>query len=196
MALKKSTFKQFQMTNSDADKEKFREANKASRKAVRIAKAAAYEDLCAKLDSREGIKLAKTRDRRSKDISDMPFIHSLQGKTLTVGSEIIQRWLTYFDGLLNTENTRKQIESAVVTERPIDIFNENEVSVQLGKMGLDKATGPDDLPIEAVKILAKQVVRYVVEAMNQVLQQGIPEIWRKGRMVPIYKGKGDILRVQ
>ena len=58
---------------------------------------------------------------------------------------------------------------------------------------LNKATGPDDLPIEAVKILAKQDIRYVVEAMNQVLQQGIPEIWRKSRMVPIYKGKGDIL---
>ena len=152
------------MNKSDENKEKFREANKASRKSVRIAKTAPYEDLCAKLDSREGIKmvykLAKTRDRRSKDISDMPFIHSLEGKILTVGSEIIQRWLTYFDGLLNTENTRKQIESAVVTEGPIDIFNENEVSVQLGKMGLlDKATGPDDLPIEAVKILAKQVIR-------------------------------------
>ena len=57
-------------------------------------------------------------------------------------------------------------------------------------MGLEKATGPDDLPIEAVKILAKQDIMYVVEAMNQVL---IPEIWRKSRMVPIYKGKGDIL---
>ena len=33
-------------------------------------------------------------------------------------------------------------------------------------MGLDKATGPDDLPIEAVKILAKQDIMYVVEAMN------------------------------
>ena len=60
-------------------------------------------------------------------------------------------------------------------------------------MGLDKATGPDDLPIEAVKILAKQDIMYVVEAMNQVLQQGISGIWRKSRMVPIYKGKGDIL---
>ena len=63
------------------------------------------------------------------------------------------------------------------------------MSEQLGKMGLDKATGRDDLPIEAVKILAKQDIMYVVEAMNQVQQQGIPEIWRKTRMVPIYKGK-------
>ena len=87
--------------------------------------------------------------------------------------------------LLNTEKTRKQIESGLATEGPIDIVNENEVSEQLGKMGLDKATGPDDLPIEAVKILAKQDIRYVMEAMNKVLQQSTPEIWRKSRMVPI-----------
>ena len=153
----------------------------------------AYEDLYAKLDSREGIemvyKLAKTRERRSKDISDKPFINSLEVQILTVESDIIQRWLTYFEGLLNTENTRKQMESGLATEGPIDIFNKNEVSEQLGKMGLDKATGSDDLPIEAVKILAKQDIMYVVEAMNQVLQQGIPEIWRKSRMVPISKGK-------
>ena len=138
-------------------------------------------------------KLAKTKERRSKDISDMPFINTLEGQILTVGNDIIQRWLTYFEGLLNTENTRKQIESGLAIERPIDIFNENEVSEQLGNMGLDKATGPDDLPIEGVIIIAKQDIMYVVDAMNQVLQQGIPEKWRKSRMVSIYKGKGDIL---
>ena len=45
MALKRATFKQFQMNKSDKNKEKFREANRASRKAVRIAKDAAYEDI-------------------------------------------------------------------------------------------------------------------------------------------------------
>ena len=185
------------MNKSDEDKVKCREANRASRKAVRIAKDAAYEDLYAKLVSREGIKMvykiAKTRERRSKDISDMPFNNSLKGQILTVGSDIMQRWLAYFEGLFNTENTRKQIESGLATEGPIDIGNENKVSEQLGNMGLDEATGPDDLPNEAVNILAKQDILYVVEAMNQVLQQGIPEIWRKSRMVPINKGKGDIL---
>ena len=76
MALKRATFKQFQMNKSDENKYKFREANRASRKAVRIA----YEDLYAKLDSRKGIKmvykLAKTRERRSNN--------SLDGQILTV----------------------------------------------------------------------------------------------------------------
>ena len=47
----------------------------------------------------------------------------------------------YVEGLLNTENTRKHIESGLATEGPIDIFNENEVSDQLGNMGLDKPQG-------------------------------------------------------
>ena len=88
------------MNKSDENKEKFREANRASRKAVRIATVAAYKDLYTKLDSREGIKivykLAKIRDRRTKDISDMTFINSLEGQILTVGSDIMLRWLNIF----------------------------------------------------------------------------------------------------
>ena len=175
MTLKRGTFKQFQLNNIDENKEKFREANRASRKAVRIIKDAAYEYLYAKLDYQEGkkmvYKLAKTRGRSSKDISDMPIINSLECKILTVESDIIHIWLPYFEGLFNTENTRKQIESGLATEGPIDIFTVYEVSEQLGKMGLDKATGPDDLPIGAVKIQAKQDIMYMVEAMHQVLQQ-------------------------
>ena len=38
VALKRATYNEFQMNKCDANKEKFREANKASRKAVRIAK--------------------------------------------------------------------------------------------------------------------------------------------------------------
>ena len=110
------------MNKCDENKEKRREANRAIRKAVRLAKAPAYEDLYAKLYSSEVInmvyKFAKTRDRRSTDISDMLFINILEGQILTVGSKIILRWMT-LDGLLNTENKRKQIESGVATEGPI-----------------------------------------------------------------------------
>ena len=82
----------------------------------------------------------------------MPFINSLEGSILTVGSEIIITWMTYFDGLINIENTgtRKHIESGFATEGPINTFNENQVSEQLRKMELDKATGPDDLPVQVV----------------------------------------------
>ena len=75
-------------------------------------------------------KLVNTRDRRPKAISDMPFINRLEGQILTVGCEIIHIWLPYFDGLLNIENTRKQMESGLVPEGPIKLFNENEVKTR------------------------------------------------------------------
>ena len=53
--------------------------------------------------------------------------------------------------LLDTENPRNRIENGVLTKGPTQTFTENEVPEQLGKLGLDKASEPDDLPIEAVK---------------------------------------------
>ena len=64
---------------------------------------------------------------------------------------------------------------------------------QLEKMGLNKACGPDDLPIEAVQILASYSVDDLTETMNIVMQDGMPRNWKRSRLVPIYKGKGSIL---
>ena len=63
-------------------------------------------------------------DRRSTHISDIPFINSLENQILNVESEIILRWLAYFDGLPNTDNPRKQNENGLLTEGPIEIFNQ------------------------------------------------------------------------
>ena len=53
----------------------YKEANKAAKRAVAMAKEEAYEELYTKLDTREGAKItykvARSRDRRSRDISDI-----------------------------------------------------------------------------------------------------------------------------
>ena len=57
----------------------YKEANKAAKRAVAMSKEEAYyEKLYTKLDTREGAKiiykLAKSRDRRSRDISDISYV--------------------------------------------------------------------------------------------------------------------------
>ena len=73
------------------------------------------------------------------------------------------------------------------------LYAVEEVRKHLEKMGLNKACGPDDLPIEAMKILASYSVENLTETMNIVMQDGMPRNWKRSRLIPIYRGKGSIL---
>ena len=57
---------------------------------------------------------------------------------LTGDDEVKDRWLGYFDDLLNVENEREDLEGIL----PEEIYLE-EVITQLGKMKKNKACGPD-----------------------------------------------------
>ena len=71
---KTDAFKKWQHSGEEQDHEQYKVKKREHKKAVAIAKENAYEDLYQKLDLREGTdmiyKLAKTRNRRTKDISD------------------------------------------------------------------------------------------------------------------------------
>ena len=64
----------------------------------------------------------------------------------------------------------------------------------MANMGKGKACGPDELPTEAVHIILDYKPECIVEAFNNILRTNtMPNDWRKSRMVPIFKGKGDVL---
>ncbi len=76
---KKEAFKKWPQSKDDEDKEVYKVTEKECKKAVTIAKEEAYAELCKELDTVEGnkitYKLAKTRNRRTKDICDNMFIN-------------------------------------------------------------------------------------------------------------------------
>ena len=65
----------------------------------------------------------------------------------------------------------------------------------MAKMGKGKSCGPDGLPIEAIQIILEYKPECIVEAFNNNILRSnkIPNGWKKSRMVPIFKGKGDVL---
>ncbi len=65
------------------------------------------------------------------------------------------RWKESFETLLNVENEREEIESTDPVQGPIPSVNDTEIRKQLSKMGRNKAYGPDDLPIEAIMVVAE-----------------------------------------
>ena len=116
----------------------FREANKRAKREVAKAKDSAYKDLYDKLDSIEGqtiiYKLSKTRERRTRDLTDIAYIKDSNGTILT-----------------------------------------------------------DDLPIEVIMVVAEMKPELLTYILQRIMADGIPDSWKKSKLIPIFEKKGDIL---
>ena len=95
---------------------------------------------------------------------------------------------------MNEENEWDQITAMDVVEGPIEKVTVEEVMTALRKMKLGKATRP--LEVDSEMIIASGVtgIKVMVELFQQVLDsRGMPKEWKISVVVPIFKGKGDVM---
>ena len=124
----------------------------------------------------EVFKIAKQRNRQSKDVQQVRVINSKTGK---------QRWKEYFDNLLNHENPRERRETITEgRERNVKEISGEEVRTGLRKMKKRKAQGPDDIPVEAWIALGNKGVEFFVNFFNRLLRgEKIPDEWKRSVLV-------------
>ena len=151
-----------------------------------------YQDLEEK-GPKKIYKLAKTRQRRSRDIEQLIFVKDCEGKIVAEESKIKDRWKEYFASLLNTKNKRKQISELPPVQGPVEKITEGEVKSQLEKMATNKARGPNDLPVEVIKMLKETGINWMMACLNDIMKTGIPQEWRRSKITPIFKHKSDPL---
>ena len=135
----------------------------------------AYEELYEKLETKEGenelFKIAKQRNRQSKDVQQVRVIKSKTGEILMEEEKVKQRWKEYFDDLLNQENPRERREMRTEeTKRDVEDISVEEVRTGLRKMKKGKAQGPDDIPVEVWIALGNKGVEFLVNVFNRLLQ--------------------------
>lgn len=193
---KKEAFKDWKRTRSEEDKETMKRLNKISKEKCAIAKEKGYEDLYKDLEEngpKRIYKLARTRQRRAKDIDRIVFIKDEQGKIMSEDKDIKERWKEYFNRLLNTKNRTPEIGDTGVVQGPVEDISEEEVTKQIERMKLNKAKGPDELPVEMIKKLKDTGTAWITSCFREAMRRGIPDEWRKSKVVPLYKQKGDPL---
>jgi exonuclease III len=196
VAEKKRAWKEWKLSGSEEAREIYRNRNKTSKEKCASARDEAYENLYKELDDngpQKIYRLAKTRQRRSKDIDILPFVRNEDGKILSNEEDVKRRWRNYFDNLLNTENPRDELAEAEQIQGPIEEISTSEVEHQLERMKNNKATGPDELPIDLVKLLKDNGITWITECLKKIVKDGLPQEWRKSTIAPIYKQKGDPL---
>lgn len=121
------------------------------------------------------------------------------GREVTEGTEVKERWSEYFDKLLNVDENRDAIVTVlgragskscrIEDERAID---EKEVRLALKKLKNGKAVGVDDIAAEMLKGGGNAVIEWLLRLFNVCMNSGkVPLDWKSAIIVPIYKGKGE-----
>ncbi|XP_047487973.1 uncharacterized protein LOC125038499 [Penaeus chinensis] len=196
--VKKEMKKQKDFNRCEETIEAYKVANKAAKRAVAMAKAEAYKDLYDSLtDDNEGqrkaIRIAKQKHRESQDVYQGKQMKDANGVVLTDENDIKERWRTYFEQLMNVENDRIDSVIEARPEEVIDVITAEEVERALRKMKKGKATGPDDIPVEAWKVLGRTGVIILLEIFTKIMEtEKMPDEWRESTLIPIFKNKGDI----
>lgn len=181
--------------------EKYKVAKKAAKRAVGEAKGRAYEDLYQRLNTKEGEKdiyrMARARDKKTRDFNQVKCIKDKREQLLVKEDEIRHRWQEYFDNLFNGENENSTVRlddsSDDTNRRYVRRIQEQEVREALKRMKVDKAMGPDGIPIKVWRCLGDIAVVWLTKLFNNIYRSNkMPQEWRRSILVPIYKNKGDV----
>ena len=194
---KKKAKKTYDRERTEENKATLKEASKGAKKAVAQAKAAALESMYENLESREGqkriFKVAKERNKASKDITAVKQIKDKDENVLVDPDMIKQRWKDYYEELLNQENPRVRRGGGVGRLGEVPPITETEVNEALRKVKRGKGVGPDLIPAEVWMVLEQKGRKMLTKLFNKILdEECMPEEWRESIMVPIFKEKGDI----
>jgi len=150
--------------NSGEDEEReirrvrYKAAKKVANKVVAVTKSMDFDRLYHRLETKEGdkeiFKLARARERKTRDLGVVKCIKYENGKVLSDDAEIKERWKRYFSKLLNGEVMEEsRSRSRECSERQLDPricghITMDEIKGALKKMTYGKAEDPDQILVE------------------------------------------------
>lgn len=157
------------------ERQEMREAKKALRAAIHKSQRESWKKLCEEIDHNtwgEGYKIA-TRKIKGK------------GQIPAMSKERVQ---LVVENLFHNHQAVNWIQEDCSEEMTKDV-TEAEVLIAAERLNSGKAPGPDGVPAEVVKALAKEHTELVRGMFDDLLKKGeFPAVWKTARLVLLRKG--------
>jgi hypothetical protein len=137
-----------------------------------------YDRLYQRLGMKEGEKniyrMAKSQERKMRDIIQVKCIKDATERLLTKDKDIKNRWWEYFDKLFNEDSGSSSIELDISSDNLNRQFvcriQESEVKDALKRMKAGKAMGPDGIPIDVWRILGDVAIVRLTKLFNLIFR--------------------------
>ena len=103
-------------------------------------------------------------------------------------------WKEHMEKIMNEKNKWDQMVETNVLERQVEKVAYNKIVKAMQKMKSGKATGSSKVSVEIIVASGEDGVKVIMELCQQVFDgRGIPDEWETSVIVPIFKGKGDVM---
>jgi hypothetical protein len=163
---KKECFRRMHLDRSVDNVERYKVAKKTVKQTVSEARGQMYDGLYQRLGTKEGendiYRMAKSQERKMRDIIQVKCIKDAIERLLTKDKDIKNRWWEYFDKLFNEDNESSPIELDISSDDLNRLFvrriQESEVKDALKRMKGGKTMSPDGIPIEVWRSLEDVVI--------------------------------------
>ena len=186
--------------NGDQEARKLRRLALSS---LRADKEAHVRSICERVenhlwtsDSRPAYEGIRTL-RSSKPVPRFGSVRSASGELLTEESEVRARWASYFEQLYRADPPASRLDIAdhpLVADPPIDCDPPTllETKAAVSRLKSGKAAGVCGIFAEYLKAGGDSTVQALHAILCSVWSTGvIPSDWKRGIIVPLWKGKGD-----
>ena len=130
----------------------------------------------------------------TKDVKGGTFIKDRNGKLVTYREEVVKVWEGHYSELLNHEGNMSDLELPNYVHEKLNVIEITDMEVTRGVKGMKKGRAPgwDEMRAEMVEVAGEIGGRWTKRLLNTCMKQcKVPEDWRTGLLVPIWKQKGD-----
>ena len=134
-------------------------------------------------------KFVKFMRKEGRDIDGGGCMKDKDGRLVVSEKNRGKLWKKHMEKIINVENEWDQMVEVDMVQGPVEGATDEEVMETMNKMKLGKAAGPYDNSKWNVWCWNNE------EALSErVLDgEGMPEEWKTSVVVPIFKGKGDVM---
>ena len=175
------------------DSEEYRDLKTAVRKMLRLDRNAHLTAVCEEIEEHQQRNRTKdmfaTVNRLTKQACpSVKMVKSESGENLTEQAEIMNRWKNYCETLYSTCEPIEEMKLDGERE-PTPTYEEVEKAIKSMRTG--KAEGPDEIPVELLKLGGETVTGAMHTMITYVWKTGIwPDNWTRSTFVTLFK-KGD-----
>ena len=132
--------------------------------------------------------------KEGKDVEGGRCLRGGDGRLGFIEEDRAKIWKKHMEKIINEENEWDHMVETDLVEGPVEKLARNEIVKAIQSMKSGRTTGPFEVSVEMIVASGEIGVKVMMELCQRALDgRGMPDEWKTSVIVPIFKGKGDVM---